>query len=210
MAMALDNAGDLVVGGYFGSHLFSGSDLHIHNIAQGSDFFAAKYCPAPRADFAIDTLDAETGTYAFALEGSDPYIDSVAWAFGEGTTVWGDHPQHAFPQNGTYTVCATAYNHCRSDTVCVELSVDGIVSASAVRGPKTLRAYPNPTSGTITLNPNLDFTTHTIRDLRGRRVAAGSLSNNRVDLTELEDGVYLLEVRTASGEVWNGKVVKGE
>src|SRR5690554_1069469 len=210
MAMALDNAGDLVVGGYFGSHLFAGSDLHIHNNAQGSDFFAAKYCPAPRAAFTIDTLDAETGTYAFTLEGSDPYIDSVSWTFGDGTTAWGTHPQHAFPQNGTYTVCATAYNHCRSDTVCAELSVDGIVSASAVRGPNTLRAYPNPTSGTITLNPNLDFTSHTIRDLRGRRVAAGSLPNNRVDLTELEDGVYLLEVRTASGEVWNGKVVKGE
>ncbi len=45
MAMALDNNGDLVVGGYFGSTLFGGTDLQIQNTGPDSDFFIAKYQP---------------------------------------------------------------------------------------------------------------------------------------------------------------------
>lgn len=45
MAMALDNNGDLVVGGYFGSTLFAGTDLQIQNTGPDSDFFIAKYQP---------------------------------------------------------------------------------------------------------------------------------------------------------------------
>lgn len=45
MAMALDNNGDLVVGGYFGSSLFAGTYLHIQNTGPDSDFFIAKYQP---------------------------------------------------------------------------------------------------------------------------------------------------------------------
>lgn len=45
MAMALDTAGALVVGGYFGSTLFGGTDLQIQNTGPDSDFFIAKYQP---------------------------------------------------------------------------------------------------------------------------------------------------------------------
>ena len=45
MAMALDNNGDLIVGGYFGSTLFGGTDLQIQNTGPDSDFFIAKYQP---------------------------------------------------------------------------------------------------------------------------------------------------------------------
>ena len=45
MAMALDTAGALVVGGYFGSTLFGGTDLQIQDTGPDSDFFIAKYQP---------------------------------------------------------------------------------------------------------------------------------------------------------------------
>lgn len=57
MAMALDNNGALVVGGYFGSDLFAGTDLHIQNTGPDSDFFIAKY-HTQDTDVGIDEASA--------------------------------------------------------------------------------------------------------------------------------------------------------
>ncbi len=45
MAMAMDGNGDLIVGGYFGSTLFGGTDLQLTDSGTDSDFFIAKYSP---------------------------------------------------------------------------------------------------------------------------------------------------------------------
>ena len=208
MAMALDNRGDLVVGGYFGSDLFYGSDFHLHNSAQASDFFIAKYCPRPQAAFAVDTLVAGEGSYAFTYPGSEAYIDSVAWTFGDSTTAAGTTTQHTFAENGTYTVCAIVYNHCSSDTSCIDLEVDGLVSVAPVEKPEELKIYPNPTTGQLTLKSETPLRSYTLSDLQGRKVAEGKIENNRIDLSGVESGVYLLQVRGGGGGVWNVKMVK--
>ena len=208
MAMALDNHGDLVVGGYFGSDLFYGSDFHLHNSAQGSDFFIAKYCPAPQSAFSIDTLSLQTASYAFTYPGSEAYIDSVSWSFGDSTTAAGTNAQHSFAENGTYTVCAIVYNHCSSDTSCIDLEVDGLVSVASVEKPDDLKLYPNPTTGGLMLKSEAPLRTYTLSDLQGREVAKGKLENNQIDLSNFESGVYLLRVRSVDGAVWNLKVVK--
>ena len=208
MAMALDNKGDLVVGGYFGSDLFYGSDFHLHNSAQDSDFFIAKYCPAPRAAFSVDTLALIDASYAFTFTGSNAFIDSVAWNFGDSTAATGTNAQHSFAENGTYTVCAIVYNHCSSDTACIALEVDGLVSVATVEKPDELKIYPNPTTGQLTLKSETPLSSYTFSDLQGRKVAKGKIENNRIDFSKFESGVYLLQVRGGGGAVWNLKVVK--
>lgn len=58
MAMALDKNGDLVVGGYFGSSLFAGTDLELNDTGPDSDFFIAKYQPQI-VDVGVDNHDLE-------------------------------------------------------------------------------------------------------------------------------------------------------
>lgn len=130
-AMALDKNGDLVVGGYFGSDLFYGTDFHIHNSGQDSDFFIAKY---------------------------------------------------QLP--------------------------DTIVGVTERAVAKQLGVYPNPTAGRLSLQGPATFSTYTLTDLQGRTVASGAVVDDQVELSALERGVYILQVRSRHGEVWNAKVVK--
>lgn len=131
MAMALDNNGDLVVGGYFSSHLFYGTDFHIQNTGQDSDFFMAKY---------------------------------------------------QLP--------------------------DTIVGVSEHAVPTQIRAYPNPTTGGLTLQSPIPLSTYTLTDLQGRLVGAGHVVDNQIDMSHAERGVYILQVRGTQGEIGNVKVVK--
>src|SRR5690625_1643587 len=68
-AMALDQNGDLVVGGYFGSDLFYDTDFHLHNNGADSDFFVAKYrphesaCIPPKTIHLQKTGDTEVKIY---------------------------------------------------------------------------------------------------------------------------------------------------
>lgn len=58
MAMAMDSNVDLVVGGYFGSRLFYGTDLYIYNNGQDSDFFIVKYHTGE--EMSVETQNLQT------------------------------------------------------------------------------------------------------------------------------------------------------
>lgn len=51
------------------------------------------------------------------------YADSVSWDFGTGSTATTTNPSYSFPGPGTYTVCQTAYDSCRSVTLCKNITI---------------------------------------------------------------------------------------
>ena len=70
---------------------------------------------APVAAF----TDTGNHTVGFVYTGTTTGLDSVVWNYGDGTaTATGTSPFHTYGAIGTYTVCATAYNPCGSNTTC--------------------------------------------------------------------------------------------
>ena len=64
----------------------------------------------------------KTGTSSLSTvyTGTTTSLDSVVWRFGDGSpTVRGNTAAHTYTAPGTYTVCATAYSRCGSDTFCL-------------------------------------------------------------------------------------------
>lgn len=83
-----------------------------------------------------------------------------------------------------------------------------LASADASAAP-ALAVYPNPTTGTLTMQFDADATQATLCDLTGRvwRTQALSSRSEQLDMRALPAGVYVLSVRTAHGEI-RQKVVK--
>lgn len=63
----------------------------------------------------------------------------------------------------------------------------------------TLNVYPNPTSGILNIEgTNLESVE--VYNLTGARILTNRLSNNRIDVSNLNNGVYILKIVTENGE----------
>ena len=72
----------------------------------------------------------------------------------------------------------------------------GHADISEAEEPTLAKAYPNPTSGLITIDA-AEPVTYIVSDVTGRTVAAGTGST--VDITTVPAGVYFLRINSADG-----------
>ena len=101
--------------------------------------------------------------------------------------------------DGTVTVTATANDGSgvTGDAV-ITLSNQG-VGINEAAAAINLRAYPNPVNGQLTIEADETIEAIALIDVTGKTVRAFSGANNRIDVSTLESGVYLLQVQTAKG-----------
>lgn len=70
-----------------------------------------------------------------------------------------------------------------------------------------LNIYPNPTNGVISITGLTDKATATIMDATGRVVLTAEVINNKVDVSAMAHGVYVLRIETAKG-ISNHRIIK--
>ena len=70
----------------------------------------------------------------------------------------------------------------------------------AAGNPEGIMVYPNPTSGTFSLNTNVDFARIEIIDLTGRKVFESSNVNRTFDISHLNSGGYCLRAWDTAGK----------
>ena len=83
------------------------------------------------------------------------------------------------------------------------------LAAAEAAVPETLRVFPNPTAGVLSIELGADAGQATLRDLTGRICRTQALTGQagQMNIGQLPAGVYVLSVRTTQGEV-RQKVVK--
>jgi|AntDeeMinimDraft_5_1070356.scaffolds.fasta_scaffold00488_9 hypothetical protein len=232
MAIDVDGNGDIVAGGYFGDKLFTGTDNEIENTGGDADFFIAQYHPAENAcraptDITVEKL-SETSVkiswtprqgetqwqLAYDYQPVDffdvPFFNPYA---GEGnqvsvsgspekvlTGLQPDTPYLFFVRSdcgsgntGSWT--AKAYFNIAE------------LSTKAVDKTK-IRVFPNPTSGILNLEGKKGIKSFQLYDLQGRAVKSGQLKKQKIDLSNLDSGIYLLSLKTQNGRTQTFKVVK--
>lgn len=165
--------------------------------------------PVPAADASVTATTGLDVTFGNASTDATDYV----WDFGDGSATSTDMtPTHTYAAGGTFNVMLIASNGCGADTAYVDAepvedSINIGIAASQLNIGMEL--YPNPTQGVVTialsdvkgLNGTLE-----VFNLAGQRVfvknlnAVGTELKERVDLTDVNAGVYFVKVTTTEGQ----------
>ena len=66
--------------------------------------------------------------------------------------------------------------------------------------PETVSVYPNPSNGIINIKSSADVLDINVFDISGKIVYNTTLNgNHRIDLSELDNGSYIIELRNSTG-----------
>lgn len=118
------------------------------------------------------------------------FAGTTNWAVG--ATQWDVYPQNTFAQFGNHAIgnCATASIN---DEQAWDVSI-----------------FPNPTSGHLTINSEMDNYSLQVFDLTGKAVInKNNLSENtQVDLGSLSNGIYMIKLNNGSNQLTKKIIVK--
>ncbi len=121
---------------------------------------------------------------------------SFQWAFGDGTVVQEENPEHAYTEPGEYTITLTVFDV--SGTCSDQFSTTVIVDPVGVTelNVQRLALYPNPADQQVTIEANTALGQLTVYDLTGRIVYAEqgiAAERTRLNVAQWQAGVYLVE-----------------
>lgn len=193
------------LGGNFSMSMFLGQDT-LYKVGSQRSFFLTKYeCDVPEASMSVSGINS-TNTINLIYTG-DP-ADSVKWYLGDGTQVWGDSITHSYATKGKYRVCAMAYFACTEVTVCDSLAA-GEISLEE-QSLAEVAIYPNPTNSLLFLDNLPKHSSVKLYNLNGKLLLQAAFKDGKasLDLSQLSKGVYLMELRSNSGESDFRKVMK--
>ncbi len=160
----------------------------------------------PLADFRPDPSD--TAGLAFKFWDLSSYQPTNwVWDFGDGSFNTEPSPNHVFAAPGFYTVCVTVSNQYGSDSKCkvIEVFTTGTLTPGKF---ENLKLYPNPTTGVVHFWDD-DFSQKNISifDVSGKVVYQNSIYDNKIDLSHLANGFYLVKKEDSkNGRVQFGKL----
>lgn len=83
---------------------------------------------------------------------------------------------------------------------------DFIMSNNSI-SKEQIRLYPNPATSTLNIEGDFQNLNFSIANLQGQEVLSGVM-NNTIEITQLNEGVYILSIRTENGII-NQRFVKG-
>lgn len=167
----------------------------------------------PVANFTNDSSICSGIPAQFAATSGNDVI-TWHWDFGDGSTDIIQNPVHTFTASGIYPVklVVTNSDHC-SDTLVKMINV--CMSSGINTGPSlaSLNIYPNPSSGTFTVDANLLANANVqlqVLDLLGRQIYAedvllkNGILQKEIDLKNYKDGIYFFRIKNST----TSKVVK--
>ncbi|WP_170266449.1 T9SS type A sorting domain-containing protein [Phaeocystidibacter luteus] len=163
------------------------------------------------ASYSSSFLGIVNGKARYQFDGTGSTADSLIWNFGDGSA-WevGWTPTHSYSVAGVYNATMVAIFGCSVDTVLftvnvVPWSVDEQLASSVMM-------YPNParTSCRIEWSSDLKVTEVVILDRSGRQLQSNVVDASTVelDLTNLANGVYFLQLKYGDGTVQKRLIVQ--
>ena len=161
--------------------------------------------PAPVAGF----TSANLPTLEVGFTNTSTNATTYAWDFGDGFTSNQANPIHGYFTSGSFTVTLIATNADGCDdttSMTIQAQTTGLDELTSA-----FVLYPNPTNGLLNIQ-NVNHTNGTIQlfSTTGTLVLQTSLtsSNTQLDVTNLNRGVYFLQITNEFGQSSTHRVVK--
>jgi hypothetical protein len=128
---------------------------------------------------------------------------SYQWAY-NGTDIIGatSNSYTATVTTGIYTVTVTDTNGCAGTSAPFDASTLNIVE---VKGPDNMVIYPNPATGILHIDAPMPVNATLF--VPDGRIVGKYLNTKEIDLTPLPDGIYLIRVTDAAGNLQRIKMI---
>ena len=163
------------------------------------------------------------GYYSGYNLSSGSYGSNILWNFGDSTTSTSPYPSHNYATPGMYIVCLTvgvAGTSCY-DTYCDSSfyafkTEGGLMSHLSFANPSgisepvanaAIQIYPNPVNSELTITTSKKIELERVFTINGQLVIDRKASNNKIDVSKLSAGIYILEL-ISEGSVSRTKFVK--
>jgi hypothetical protein len=133
------------------------------------------------------------------------------WSFGDAGYGFMQNEQHTYANSGDYTVCLTIYD---SLTNCQSSFCDSVsITATGIQSYEQNSHWeisPNPAINNINLNTDLSLQGREffITDIAGRKLMGGMLEGNSINISTLNTGIYILQIKNESGGFTAQRFVK--
>lgn len=173
------------------------------NQCVGVDSINISESPLPSFD-SISVVDNGNCSYTFQVV-NPANVDTYHWTLGDGTNSSATSPTHAYTTNGTFNVFVVLSNDCGSvnESKTVTCSTIGVNETSIA---SQIELFPNPTAKDVFIMNNSGIEIHSIMviDNFGRVIYESNSKenlNNKIDISELSNGFYLIKIDTEKGMV---------
>lgn len=136
-----------------------------------------------------------TFTYQFESEIDDALSVDYRWEFGDGNESFEEDPTHTYAEDGVYEALFIWSNACGLDTISLEIE---IISSSVVETAlQSVRVFPNPTSGQVTIDGMPIGAQLMIYDMNGKEmldVLRVNSSRQKLRLVDFSAGMYIISI----------------
>lgn len=213
-AIAIDPNKNVYIAGFYDSPSVAFDGNSIYNSGSTYYMFVAKLDKTlPVQEHCDFTWSSSNMTVNFSM--SNPNCTNFIWDFGNGnTSTINPNPIVTYATPGTYSACfqCNAPANCLScATITVPSNSSGTTGIEETQNILGFSVYPNPSNNYITIENNNEQlnSTYIILNSIGQHVLSGQLIGelNTVDISELSNGIYLVQIETNSGRV-SEKIIK--
>lgn len=159
----------------------------------------------PLANFSYNIIDGHQVIFTNSSTNATHY----SWSFGDGDTATNHHPTHTYTASGSYTVKLIASKCGLADTIYQTITISTL-DVNHVAAKERFIIYPNPAKNVISIKSGNDVFITAVRifDITGREVKAEKSNFKQIDISQLNAGVYWLEIRSTQGTVTEKIVVQ--
>ncbi len=165
-----------------------------------SDFLLKQF--KPNASFS-----AEITGKSLSLTNSSTTNCFAEWDFGDGTKSYDWQPEHTYTLPGDYIIKLKVCNeNAACDTVSANITAS-IPQIAELPEKNSLKLYPNPANSEITITgASYPFNVQ-IFDLTGKERISKILYQNKLDISSLSPGIYIIQINKGQ-DIFYQKFVK--
>ncbi len=190
--------------------------LYVENVAGTSTKMKENYITvgvAPEAGFSATPLNLYAGETVNFTDESTGDPDTWEWSFEGGTPATSTEQSPSgilYSTAGVYDVTLIVTNTFGTDTLTMTEYIDVLPVGIDEQASNVMRVYPNPNNGSFKLNNvSGEELRMTVSSLVGKTVYEASLTpgEHSFNLSDLSNGMYIIQVRDNNGNVMNSQKV---
>ncbi|MEQ9405112.1 MAG: S8 family serine peptidase [Cyclobacteriaceae bacterium] len=146
----------------------------------------------------VENVSLAAGCYDFVI--SDVYGDGMCCTYGNGS--------YNLADGSTTLASGGTFGSSQTTSFCVGGATTSFSFATTSEGtPVSFEIYPNPVGNILNIATSREEVSFRITNLMGQKVSEGKLLNNKVDVSQLESGIYMIQI-SSGGKQFVRKIVK--